>query len=118
MNVIWPEEQDFEAIIAIHGCYDVVAGHPAIELASQSVCPSRHPGGQPLFISRPSSLSSSWLNLERPTGLGDLVVDCGTHHVQPGDQSCGPEPSPAGTYQRTNHFNQHMVLQAIATLAG
>lgn len=118
VDVICPEELDFEAKIGLYRRYQVVAGFPQSSMHLKLFAPGEQLARQVLFIAGPRSLSSSWLNLERATGFGDLVVDCCTEVAGGTAAPLPTDPSAAGEFQRTNHFNAQTVLKAIVALAG
>jgi hypothetical protein len=110
VDVICPEELNFEQKLALYRRYELLVGFPQACMGLKLFVPGAQRAQQVLLIAGARSLSSTWVNLDRATGGGDAYVDC-----DPGDspQAADDRSSP---FLRSNRFNSHAVLGAIAAL--
>jgi hypothetical protein len=115
VDVICPEELSYEEKIALYRRYTIVCGFPQSCMNLKLFTPGETLAQQVLLIAGPRSLSSSWINIERATGFGDLYLDCdlSTELHDPKE----PEAALAG-FQRSHQFDVERVLAAIRQLAG
>lgn len=113
VDVICPEDLDFQAKIALYRRYELVAGFPQSCMNLKLFAPGDGLARQVMFVAGPKSLSSSWVNIDRATGFGDLLLDCNwpVPAAPPGGES---DPG----FLRTNPIDVEKVLTVIRALAG
>jgi hypothetical protein len=110
VDVICPEDLNFEEKLALYRRYELIAGFPQACMGLKMFVPGTSLAQQVMFIAGPRSLSSTWVNIDRATGAGDAYLDCdpGERHTIADDRS-----SP---FLRSNRFELSTVLQAIRNL--
>jgi hypothetical protein len=110
VDVICPEELDFEQKLSLYRRYEVLVGFPQACLGLKLFVPGAQRAQQVLLIAGARSLSSTWVNIDRATAAGDAYVDC-----DPGDSpTAGDDRTRA--FLRSNRFDSHTVLRAISAL--
>lgn len=111
VDVICPEELNFEQKLSLYRRYDVVAGFPQASMTLKMFAPGERLAQQVMLLAGSRCLSSSWVNLDRATAGGDAYVDCAPADVQPmADDSSAP-------FQRSNCFNVETAVRAIQALS-
>jgi hypothetical protein len=120
VDVICPEELDFEQKLSLYRRYAVVAGFPQACMGLKLFVPGERRAQQVMFIAGARSLSSTWVNMDRASGGGDAYVDCNLDDApQPASGAADPPPDRddrSTPFLRSNRFNSHTVLRAIAAL--
>ncbi len=110
VDVICPEELNFEQKLSLYRRYEIIAGFPQASMGLKMFAPGERLARQVMFIAGPRSLSSTWVNVDRATAGGDAYVDC----APDGSPTLADDPS--APFQRSNHFNVATVLEAIHSL--
>ena len=110
VDVICPEELDFEQKLSLYRHYEIIAGFPQASMSLKMFVPGEQRAQQVMLIAGARSLSSTWVNIDRATGGGDAYVDCNQ------DVQDFIIDDATATFQRSNNFKLETVLQTLQEL--
>lgn len=121
VDVYCPEEMGEIEKIALYRRYHHLVCFPQASLMLKAFTPCRDNSElarQVILVAGSRSLASSWINVDRACGFGDLVFDASDGTPTAGEQP-GPADDPATEegFQRGNRFDLQRVLELIRSLA-
>ncbi|MFU8884522.1 MAG: glycosyltransferase 61 family protein [Cyanobacteriota bacterium] len=123
VDIICPEELSFEDKLALWRSHAYIVGFPQGCLMLKPFVPQHNPAQlarQVFLLAGPSSLPSTWLNVEKACAFGDLYLDC---HGDSDLQDPNPAMSKGGPgdseqpFTRANPIDVATIVDAIRALA-
>jgi hypothetical protein len=112
VDIICPEELNFEQKLALYRRYDWVIGFPQACMnlkAFVTATEGNQPARQVMFLAGPKTLSTNWVNIDAACGFDDFYVDC---HPQEREKHSADEG-----FQRSNSFDIESVVATVEQLA-
>lgn len=110
VDIIHPEELDFEQKLSLWRSHAYIVGFPQGSLMLKPFVPHTQPDSiaRTIFlVAGPKCLPSTWLNVEKVCRFGDLYLDC------PGQAEATPSN---GSFTRANSINVQRIVAAIREL--
>lgn len=114
VDIICPEELNFEQKLSIWRSHEYVIGFPQGSLMLKPFVSTGDPARtakQIFLVAGPESLPSTWLNVEKACGFGDLYLDC---H---GQDLTLPVEQESKSFTRANSIDVPQIVRAIEDLA-